>query len=74
MVTIEKRPLRVGAKTEDYIKSLLDSGESLESVQAIFNSAFQTVKKAREYTSSFEELYVDCVKPSVILAIEKFET
>ena len=48
MVTIEKRPPRVGAKTEDYIKSLLDSGESLESVQAIFNSAFQAVKKERE--------------------------
>lgn len=48
MVTIEKRPLRVGAKTEDYIKSLLDSGESLESVQAIFNSAFQAVKKEQE--------------------------
>ena len=48
MVTIEKRPPRVGAKTEDFIKSLLDSGESLESVQAIFNSAFQAVKKERE--------------------------
>lgn len=48
MVTIEKRPPRVGAKTEDYIKSLLDSGESLESVQAIFNSAFQAVKKEQE--------------------------
>lgn len=48
MVTIERRPTRVGAKTEDYIKSLLDSGESLESVQAIFNSAFQAVKKEQE--------------------------
>ena len=48
MVTIEKRPPRVGAKTEDFIKSLLDSGESFESVQAIFNSAFQAVKKERE--------------------------
>ena len=48
MVTIERRPTRVGARTEDFIKELLDSGESLESVQAIFNSAFQTVKKERE--------------------------
>lgn len=48
MVTIERRPTRVGAKTEDYIKELLDSGESLESVQAIFNSAFQAVKKEQE--------------------------
>ena len=48
MVTIERRSTRVGARTEDFIKGLLDSGESLESVQAIFNSAFQTVKKERE--------------------------
>ena len=48
MVTIERRSTRVGARTEDFIKELLDSGESLESVQAIFNSAFQTVKKERE--------------------------
>ena len=48
MVTIERRPTRVGARTEDFIKELLDSGESLESIQVIFNSAFQTVKKERE--------------------------
>lgn len=48
MVTIERRSTRVGAKTEDFIKELLDSGESLESVQAIFNSAFQAVKKEQE--------------------------
>ena len=48
MVTIERRPTRVGARTEDFIKELLDSGESLESVQAIFNSAFQAVKKEQE--------------------------
>ena len=48
MVTVERRSTRVGARTEDFIKSLLDSGESLESVQAIFNSAFQAVKKEQE--------------------------
>ena len=48
MVTIERRPTRVGAKTENFIKSLLDEGESFESIHAIFNSVFQVVKKEHE--------------------------
>jgi hypothetical protein len=35
-------------ETGNFIKSLLDNGESFESVMNIFNSAFQIVKKERE--------------------------
>lgn len=48
MVTTETQATRVGAKTEKFIKSLLNEGESFESIHAIFNSVFQVVKKEHE--------------------------
>ena len=48
MVTEETQATRVGAKTENFIKSLLDEGESFESIHAIFNSVFQVIKKEHE--------------------------
>ena len=48
MVTEETQATRVGHKTENFIKSLLDEGESFESIHAIFNGVFQVVKKEHE--------------------------
>lgn len=48
MVTTETQATRVGAKTENFIKSLLDEGESFESIYAIFNGVFQVIKKEHE--------------------------
>lgn len=48
MVTTETQATRVGAKTENFIKSLLDEGESFESIHTIFNRVFQVVKKEHE--------------------------